>query len=203
MPLNFVQIIERMQRQINVLEQRSPFANTGISVTGPRQFEIDGSMTITGDLTAEGKIHNDALVSPVVPGVAREVASGFTLTAATLEEKAGTDLIVPAGCTRLLAVVAGRCYAVNTRTSGGADTTGTDAIYVSLKLGDGAATLATPTGVSGSGGFATTTSTEAFSLSGLTPGTTLRLGVWCASGYQNLTHPDNRASYSASLIWLR
>jgi hypothetical protein len=92
---------------------------------------------------------------------------------------------------------------INPRTTGGADGAGTDAIFVSVKLGATAST-ATPTGVSGSNGFATTTCDESFNLAGLTPGSTIRLGVHGCSGYQSLAaHPDNRASYSATLVWLR
>lgn len=207
--------IRKIEEWMRRKDSASPFFGTGMSPNGLGGLDSDNFVTgVSGyrlaetpefnDLKLRGSIiSNDALASPVVPGVAREVASGFTLAVATLQEKAGTDLTVPDGCTRLLATVSGRLYAVNTRTTGGADGTGTDALYVSIKLGSTAATLATPTGISGSNGFATTTTSEAYSLSGLIPGSTLRLGVWCASGYQTLTHADNRASYSATLLWLR
>lgn len=203
-PRDFERYIRELEKRITLLERRSPFTNTGLSIPGPGVTQVDGNLVVLGDFTAEGKVSNDALTTPVVPGIAREVATNFALTAGTLQEKAGTDLVVPDGCTRLLATVTGRLYAVNTHTTGGADGTGTDALYVALKLGAGSATLATPTGVSGYNGFATTTAAESYSLDTLTPGSTIRLGVYGACGYVNFAaHPDNRASYAATLIWLR
>lgn len=176
------------------------FAHPG---TAGNYFGGDGAV-LNSLYLRPGSVANDWLTSPVVPGIAREVATNFALTAGTLVEKAGTDLVVPDGCTRLLCTATGRLYAVNTHTTGGADGTGTDALYVALKLGTGSATLATPTGISGNGGFATTTTAESYSLSGLTPGSTLRLGVYGACGYVNFAaNVDNRVSYAATLIWLR
>lgn len=208
----------KLQDQIRRMQAASPFFGTGMHPNGNGgidsdnfvaglsgySFGNDGDAEFNELTLRSGIVGNDALTSPVVPGIAREGATNFALTAGTLQEKAGTDLVVPAGCTRLLATVTGRLYAVNTHTAGGADGTGTDALYVALKLGSGSATLATPTGISGNGGFATTTAAESYSLDSLTPDSTLRLGVYGACGYVNFAaHVDNRASYAATLIWLR
>lgn len=145
---------------------------------------------------------NNLLKEPVVPNVARTSSSGFGLTTGVVE-KAGLDLTVPSGCTRLLAVVSGRVYTVNANTTGGGDGAGLDAVYVLVALGS-QSSVASPVGVSGNNGFATATSSEAFVLTGLTPGATIRLGVHAASAYKTVpANPDSYASVNAALTWLR
>lgn len=216
--------IRKIQDQIRRMQAASPFFGTGFHPTAANGIESDD---FDGDLDAgdagskgwafnsaraaigelflrPGSLSNDYLTSPVVPGVARNAATGFSLTAGTLVEKVALDLIVPDGTTRLLCTAAARLYALNPNTTGGSNGSGGDALYVSIRLGSSTATVATPTGLSGSGGFATTSTDESYSLTGLIPGSTLRLSVLCASGYANLAaNTDNRASFSATLLWLR
>lgn len=195
-------MLEAFGERLKRLENSSTFFNSGMTVTGPNEFEIDGSVTVTGDFTADGKIKNDALTDPVKPQVVKVSASNFSLTVPFVE-KAGVDVTVPTGFTELAIVMSGRMYAINPNTTGGADTTGTDALYVRVSIG-GNQSISTPTGVSGSNGFATTISFDAFDLTGLTPGSTLRFSVEGATAYQ--TFAANAANYitaTAQLIWLR
>lgn len=194
--------IRAQRQQLKTLGTASVLSRSGLSVPGEGVTQVDGSLHVLGDFVADGKITNDALTDPVVGNVARASATGFSLTT-TWAEKAGVDLTVPAGCTQLLATVTGRMYAINAQTSGGADGTGTDALYVSVVLG-GYSSTSTPTGISGNGGFATTNCAEAFTLTALTPGSTVRLSVQASSGYQSLAaDPDNFASLAATLLWIR
>lgn len=201
-PMTVRSILREQQRQQRIQGTASVLARSGLSVPEEGVTQVDGNLVVVGDFTAQGKVNNDALTDPVVGNVARASATNFSLSTAWAE-KAGVDLTVPEGCTQLLATVTGRLYAINPRTSGGADGTGTDALYVSVVLGAYSST-ATPTGISGSGGFATSNCAEAFTLNGLTPGSTVRLGVQASSGYQSLAADvDNFVSLAATLLWIR
>lgn len=45
-----------VESQIARLWQRSPFGNSGITLTGPGQFEVDGAMHVTGSMDVDGPI---------------------------------------------------------------------------------------------------------------------------------------------------
>lgn len=203
-PKDFGEMWAWLLREIRSLRQAMNHLldNSGIHLTAPGQFEIDGTVTVTGDFIAEGKISNDALTDPVIPQVARLSASGFSLTTTHVDQDS-VSLTVPDECTRLLASVQGRMYVVNSNTTGGADGTGTEAIYVRLTVGVNQST-ATPTGVSGSFGFASTTGQDAFLLSGLTPGGSVTFAVAGKCGYSSIpAYVDNYIIATATLIWLR
>jgi hypothetical protein len=206
--------LRAIENRLNQHSAKSPFWGTGIHPNGEQGLDSDNFVTdVSGFRLAEtpefndlklrgGIIGNDALTQPVVPGVSRASATNFALTVAWAE-LAGQTLTIPSLATTLLATVSGRMYAINPRTSGGADGTGTDALFVSVQLG-AQASQATPTGISGSNGFATTNCSESFIVTGLTPGSTIRLSVYGSSGYQSLAaQADNYASFAATLVWLR
>lgn len=194
--------LEKLRERIRRLENASPFSGTGLSIPADGTTQVTGNLLVTGDFTAEGKVSNDALTDPVIPQVARLSASAFSLTT-TYADKDTASLTVPEGCTRLLASVQGRLYVVNTNTTGGADGTGTEAIYVRLTVGTNQST-ATPTGVSGSNGFASTTGQDAFLLTGLAAGDPVTFAVGGKCGYSSIpTYADNYIIATATLIWLR
>lgn len=208
--------IERLTERIRSLENRSPFFGTGMHTNGTGgidsdnfvagatgySFKSDGNAEFN-DLTLRGGIiGNDALTNPVVPAVYKLVASNFGLTTSFVE-KDGVDITVPAGFTRLAIGLFGRMYSLNPNTTGGGDGSGTDALYVRVSIGANDST-ATPTGISGSGGFATTNTFDAFNLSGLVPGSVLRFSVKGSSGYQSIaSNVDNYISAVAQVTWLR
>jgi hypothetical protein len=200
----------------------SPFFGTGIHPTGDGGLASDA---FDGDLATDdagttgwaandeamavgrlilrpGSIGNDSLTNPVAASVHKCSASAFSLSL-TDTEKAGVNITVPAGFTQAQAVISGRMYAINPNTTGGADTTGTDALYVRVGIAANYST-ATPTGISGSNGFATTTCDDAYVLTGLTPGGTIRLNVLGSCAYQPISATaDNFISATASISWLR
>jgi hypothetical protein len=207
---------------------RNPFANTSLSAPEPGVLNVDGILQgsgFDGDLATDnvgttgwamsadkvalpevllrpGSIGNDILANPVVPGIARLSASGFSLTTSYVN-KDSVSLTVPDGCTRLLVALSGHLYVVNQNTTGGADGTGTEAIYIRLSIGTQNST-STPTGVSGNFGFATSNGGDAFILTGLTPGDTLTFAVAGKCGYVSIpAYVDNYIVATASLTWLR
>lgn len=206
--------LANVERQLKRQSSASRFALSGLSV--PEQ----GVTAVSGDfqsqsfvpgsegfrLRADGSAEfNGVLIgqdTPVQQGAPRTSAGSFSLTP-TWDTKATVSVTVPAGCTRAFATVLSRMYMLNPNNSGGADGTGTDAIYVKAAI-DGNFTTATPTGISGSGGFATTFGFDAFELTGLTPGDTIDLIAQGKSGFQTLTaSANNYINASAAITWLR
>jgi hypothetical protein len=211
-----------IEARIRRLEQRQPFANT------PIRPQADGSVQSSdfdGDLATDnagtkgwalsslkaafgelilrpGSIGNDSLTDPVKQTVHKASGSNFPLTT-TDTERAGVNITVPAGFTQAQVSMFGRMYAINPNTTGGADATGTDALYVSVGIA-GNYSLATPTGISGSNGFATTNGFDSFILTGLAPGSTIRLSALASCAYQPIAATaDNFISAVASISWLR
>lgn len=205
--------VEAMQERLRRLEQRSPFFGTGMHTNGSGgidsdnyvagssgyHFGSDGNAEFN-DVTIRGAVVG--VDSPVLISVVKVSASNFSLSTSYVE-KDGLDVTVPDGCTRVQAAMFGRLYVVNTNTTGGADGTGTEAIYVKCALGS-SVTTATPTGVSGSNGFATSVGFESFVITGLTPGATLHFGVQGKCGYSSIpTFADNYILGVGTLTWLR
>lgn len=195
------------------LRSRSAFTGTGMHPNGSGgidsdnyaagvsgyHFGADGNAEFN-DVTLRGILIG--LDTPVSQKTYKSAASSFGLTV-PWGEKAGQNITVPAGCTRASVDIKGRMYAINPRTSGGADGTGTDSLYVTVGI-NGQFSTATATGISGSNGFATTIALDAFDLTGLTPGSTIRLSVQGSSGYQSLpADPDNYIVGIASITWMR
>ena len=236
-PKNFPEMWAALLRELRTMRQAMNHLldNSGIHLTGPKAFDIDGDVNVTGlmkgsgfdgDLDAgdagttgwamdgdraafgelilrPGSIGNDSLTDPVKTEVYRAQASNFALTAATLQEKCGVNVTVPPGFTQAQVSGVARLYAANPNSTGGADGTGTDALYVQVEIA-GQTSAATPTGVSGSGGFATTVSFDAFVLTGLTPGSTIRVAANGASAVANIAASgQNYVNVVATITWLR
>ena len=213
---------ERLRR----LENKSPFSGTGMSVPADGTTQVDGRLVVqsgeaqSGDyasgsagwhLGSDGTAEFTDIVilgvsvgddAPVEIGVARLYAEAFSL-ATSYAQKASTSLTVPAGCTRLLAILNGTMYAVNQNTTGGSDTNGGDAIYVRATIQSNN-TGGSPHGLTGWNGFTTATSNDTFQLTGLTPGGTVAFGVEGKCGYQPIpSYADNWIKATATLVWLR
>jgi hypothetical protein len=206
--------------------KRNPFSNTGLSTPEPDVVQVDGALVVQGGdarsgnyaagvagwhLPASGAAEfTDIIINgvsvgddaPVEIGIARLYAEAFSL-ATSYGQKASSSLTVPAGCTRLLAILNGTMYCVNQNTTGGSDTTGGDAIYVRATI-QGNNTGGSPHGLTGFNGFTTATSNDTFQLTGLTPGGTVAFGVEGKSGYQAIpSYVDNWIKATATLVWLR
>jgi hypothetical protein len=191
----------------------SPFYGTGMHPNGEGGIDSDNYVAgVSGysfgadgnaefnDVTLRGALVG--LDTPVQQKTYKAAASAFSLALAWAE-KAGVTVTVPDGCTRASVALSGRMYAINSRTTGGSDGTGADALFVRVGVA-GNFSAATPTGISGSNGFATTTTDDAFDLTGLTPGGTVRVSVEGSSGYQSLAaQADNYINVVASITWLR
>ena len=174
-----------LEERVKRAESRTPFFNTGLTPTG------------AGGLTLQG-----VPLEPFIQQVARCEAGGFAVTTSPTTQ-ASVTVTVPQGCTSGQVTAFGRFYAVNQNTTGGSDTTGSDAIYVKVGIGT-ALSLATPTGISGGNGYATTVGFDVFELFGLTEGDTLTFTVKVSSGIQALpAYADNYVSGIAAITWLR
>jgi hypothetical protein len=208
------------ERSIRQQAMVSKLARTGLSVPDAQVTAVDG------DLQAESFVHGSAgwrmqaggnaefnditirgaavgIDAPVLIQTVRSAAANFSLST-TFAEKCSVDVTVPDGCTRLRSAIFGRLYAVNPNASGGADGTGTDALYISVGISGVDDSTATPTGISGNGGFATTNGFDSFSPNGLTPGATVHLRASGCSGYASMAaNANNYISLVATLTWLR
>ena len=225
---DFSRYLRELERRLAVVEQRSPLANTGMSVPGPGVVQVDGaldvvgtetvdgSLTVGGSLTVSGAaaitgtlslpagiIDNAALANPISASAANPAATGFGLTT-SWAILATIDMTVPAGFTVALIHLTGGVFCFNPNATGGADGTGTDAWNVSVATSPGYGSYVYMQGVSGNGGFASAHADVAFRLAGLTPGTVIAVRVWGCSSYQTIAaNASNHASASASMLWLR
>jgi len=149
-------------------------------------------------------VRNNALSDPVVPNIARMSATTFPVGLA-FTEVAGMDLVVPPGCTQLLALVTGFVGVVN-------PTATVDYLNVLVSVNT-QASLAYTTLVPGSG-YATASSGDAFTFTGLTPsnstlgsvvpGSAVRLSVKAAMNTAAFAAaPGNHANVAAHLTWLK
>lgn len=195
-PMDFVQMIRDMKRDIVKLQQLNPLANTGMTCTGPGEFEIDGSVTVTGDFTAAGKIRNDALVSPTAPGVVFDSLTNFALAAGTLTNIKTTVVTVPPGFTQAAVSVVARVFAINSTAS-------LDYLYGQANIA-GYNGYALPLAVSGSGGSGTNISPFSTLLTGLTPGSTFTVQIAACTGFAGWSaNTSNTAEVSGSIQWFR
>lgn len=212
----------KLQDQIRRMQAASPFFGTGFHPNGNNGIESDD---FDGDLDAgnagtkgwafnsaraaigelflrPGSVTNDALAQPVIPGAANRNSNTFALTP-TFSEIVGVDVTVPAGCTSALINVSVWVQAYNANTTGGSDGVGSDYLYIYAKIGATSGQY-NATGISGSGGTTTGSGGLALSLTGLTPGSTVRLGGWGSSQYTTLAASAyNTGTLTASLTWLR
>jgi hypothetical protein len=178
---NLTNELKWMRADIKDLQRRSAWTATGMTPLGDGQT-----------LFASGLITNDSLTAPSIPGVAGVEAFNFSV-GTTLAEVAGVNLSVPTGCTQLLVDVTAHVFGVN-------GTATADELWVSLNAGGTSSTvLGMPWGASS---FTTASCSLGTSLTGLTPGGVVRIGVW--AGSSNVSHAadvDNTASITASLTW--
>src|SRR5690348_4794921 len=174
------------------------FANPG---TVGNYFGGDG-MVINQAYFRPGSVSNDALTSPVVPGVHKVNNNGFPVTL-SWAEVVGGNVTVPDNCTRLLATSSVWVYAINPNTTGGSNGTGGDTLWCYIDIG-GSSGEVYGLGLSGSGGYTTATSGFSVLKTDLTPGGTLRIKGMASSGYASLGSDSfNAATISTTLIWLR
>jgi hypothetical protein len=210
-PLTPKNILDEIKARLTRIEQRlnNVLAHTGLSVPAEKVVQCDGSFNVLGDLNVSGtlelpngSVNNAALVSPVTGGATWASATGFALST-TLTELAGIDITVPAGFTQAYGTVGAYVFSYNPNTTGGSNGTGGDAIYAQARIST-TQSRANPIGVSGSGGFATSSSGTGYGLTGLTPGSTIRLSVYGSSAYAAMaSNVNNYANAFASIIWLR
>lgn len=210
--------IERAIRELRAARNLDQASITALAGMGIRTSDFDGTdfahpgtvgnyfggdgLVINQAYFRPGSIGNDALTNPVVPQVSNFQNTNFAVTTSNTEV-AGADVIVPDDCTRLLAHVSAHVYATNPNTTGGSDGTGSDALWCLASVGgvDGPR-LGGP--LSGSYGYTTSDGSVATLLTGLTPGSSIRIAAKAASAFQNFgADPVNTAYVTASLIWLR
>ena len=209
-------------------QQSSAFNLSGTSVVAADVTEVDGTLNVVGNLDVSGTanfdgnttiggnaaitgtlslpsgiINNDALTSPVLPGVVNATATGFSVNLAWADAVA-TTITVPSGCTQLLATCFAEVYCSNNpNTSGGSDGTGTDLLDCRVAL-YGSTSSSFGLAIGGSGGYTTSTSAGSFSIGGLTPGASLAISAQTKSLFQNFgASANNKACITATLIWLR
>lgn len=208
--------IRRLWKAIEELRRRSPFTGTGVHPNGQQGLDSDnyspgasGFSLNGGTGKAEFKditlydLPNSMLATPVDGKPGNANGSGFALSAGSLVELAGQDILVPNGFTRGIGGFGASVFSYNPNTTGGSNGIGGDAIYCQAGIA-GTTSHLNPVGVSGSSGYATSFSNAGFDLSGLTPGSTIRLSVYGCSAYQGLAaNVNNYANAWAAITWLR
>jgi hypothetical protein len=217
-PLTPVKILEGIMARLTRIEQRlnNVLAHTGLSVPAQGVVQCDGNFHVaTGNLLVDGSttingplvlpnasVNNAWLASPVSGGANNPSVNGFALST-TLVELAGVDITVPDGFSQVVGVIGAFVFAYDPNTTGGSNGTGGDAIYAQARLG-ATQSRANPLGVSGNGGFTTSSSAVGYTLSGLTGGSTIRLSVYGSAAYQAIAYnASNYANAYASFTWLR
>jgi hypothetical protein len=125
---DLVKWMKGIESQISLLHERmnNPLANTGLSVPGAGTTQVDGNLVILGNLTANGKITNSALVTPPTYGAGGNNPIGFAITTAG-SEIATVTFPVPAGYGYAKVTVLANASAHN-------PTASTDFMYVSARI---------------------------------------------------------------------
>jgi|GEM_PF-6396951 len=153
-------------------------------------------------LDGSGMLGNDALKSPVAPGLVYQTATNFALSQ-TMTTKLTTTVTVPPGFTQCAVSLSSRVYAFNSNTTGGADAAGADYIYTRTNIA-GIFPVALPILVGGAGHGVDSLDPFSQLLTGLTPGATFALQVEAKTAYlawaANVT---NTVELSGSLLWFR
>lgn len=153
-----------------------------------------GDAILNSLILRDGIIGNDALTNPVVPGAVNDTETAFAISA-SFAEVAGVNATVPANCTRLLAMASSWCFGINPNTAA-------DNLHARTVIG-GVSGQSFVMGLTGSGGYTTVGSGLAQSLTGLTPGSTIRLACQAHGDHAFASQPTNTATVSAILVWLR
>lgn len=173
--------------------QVSPMGD--VTIPNGRSLDVSGDLMVDGTLTVHG-----AQQRAVTAGGVYQSATNFALST-SMVALASTTLVVPTGMTGVSITATGRVYSLNPNTTGGSNGTGGDAIYAQVNIG-GVTGYGLPTGISGSGGFATSVASLTSVVTGLTAGATVVVAVNGASGYAAIAaNASNTAELSASVLW--
>jgi len=240
---DFTRWMRELDRRIGLVEQRSAFANSGMSVPGPGVVQVDGNLNVVGSLGVHGPttidgttvvsgtaglassnyspgvagwkfdgtsleantgvVGDGALANPITPDRIYAAATNFAAPFGSWNQVASTTVAVPAGRTRLVAIVEGYTFIRNMNTTGGSDALGGDLTYAYIGFG-GQNTASVGWPLSGNGGFTGATASGVFVYTGLTPGAVLTLGLNASTGYQTIPASTyTRGDVSAGLFWLR
>lgn len=227
---DLVVYLRKLEARIAIIEQRSPLANTGLSVPGVGVTQVDGALNVSGAATVSGTggiqssnyvagvsgwrfdgvaleantglVGDGALANPIMMGRIRASATNYALPFNSWGTPASVNVTVPADKTRLIAIVQGYTFTRNVNTTGGSSAGG-DITYAYIGFG-GFSSDSVGWPLSGSGGFTGAFAGDVFTFSGLTAGSTLTLGMNVATGYQPIpADPSTRCAVSAGLFWLR
>lgn len=240
---DLIKWIRQLESRLAIVEQRSPLANTGMTVPAANEVDVTGLLKILGDLNVSGTatisglttvsgnsgiessnyvagtagwkfdgtsleantgvIGNGALANPVIPHALNPSGTGFGLTT-TWAVLASVATTVPAGMTSALVIAAGSMAAYNPNTTGGSNGTGGEYWNCQVSTSPGYGSYSYPVGVSGNGGLASAHTSVAFTLTGLTSGSTLTGQVWGSSSYQAVAaNASNKCSGAFALLWMR
>jgi len=173
------------QRQMRRQADSSSFYRSGVTVG------VDGL-----------SIPNDALVSPVVPGLVYWKVTNFALST-TMTTKLTVTITVPDGFTQCAVSMSSRVFAYNPNTTAGADGAGGDYIYSRTTIA-GIYPPALPILVGGSGHVVDSVDPFAQLLPGLTPYSTFDITVDAQTGYLAwAANTGNTLELSGSLLWFR
>lgn len=171
------------------------FSGTGLHFPAPGTVQVEGNLWVTGDFTADGKISNDALVSPVAPGVVSNEVTNFGITTSSATKMSGT-ISVPAGFTSAAISVIARTFALDNDT-----VNPTDYLYSRVTLG-GVSSSEVPLACTFNGGSGTSVSPLSVVLTSL--GSSIAYSVSAHSAFANWgTDALNRVSLSGSVLWFR
>jgi len=168
-------------------------AGWGLQPNGNAEFNV---LTLRG-----GIIGNDALTSPVAPGVLYTSATNFALST-TSTARASITVTVPAGFTSAAITATGRILAFNPNITGGAGS-GTDYLYSQVNIGAYSG-YGLPLVVVGSGSSDINSATFSTILPGLVAGNTFVVSVTAATSFLPwAANANNTAELSGSVQWYR
>ena len=218
---DFVQLFRDLVRRVTKLEQRSAWANSGMSPTAPGEVTVDGSLVVgsgeaksgnfaagaTGwhlgsdgnvevnDITLRGGIiGNEALTNPVIPNsVWKGTTANFGLAVAWTA-LVSESLTIPAGVTSVQVLGFVRLVAANSTAS-------KDYLYSNLDIGGlSSGGFSTPVAP---GDYGTSFCSFARTMTGLTPGDTVTLTALGSTGSAAWASGPNVCQISASVTWYR
>lgn len=198
--------IRKMKEQLRRLSNASAFTGTGmhpnafggiesdnyVSGISGYSFNADGNAEFNTITLRAGSVSSTALTNPSVSGVAGVEVTNFAVSTISAEV-AGVNLVVPEGCTKLAISATGHVYAENL-------TVNDDALWAFVRV---ESVAGQSLGVSlVAAGLATASCSLATSIAGLTPLSTVRLGLWAGSSVNTLaTNVNHTATLASTLTW--
>lgn len=201
--------IDDIKAQLRQMRSASPFYGTGMHPNGNGgmdsdnyvagasgySFHDDGNAEFNQITLRSGIVGNDALTSPVAPGVIFDSRTNFALTT-TLTNILTTTVTVPPGFTRAAVSVVCRVFAYN-------NTASLDYLYGQANIA-GLNGYALPLAVSGSGGSGTNISPYSTVLTGLTPGGSFAVQIAASTSFAAwAANSGNTCETSGSVMWFR